>query len=482
MNFIMQRAIFFIALLLVWYLCYPNILQNMEETAFWTDAPDLYNIMYQWPKDWAEIASMYLAQYFIIHFIGAAIMALLPTIILLAFDVIIWQLFRNRRMQCLAFLPALLVVLLFLNDGMLTRYIQVVSAAIVLAMVVFVLTFKCKKLQLKYYSRWFLITGNVAPYVIILLMVVLVKTNPHQQSREYTAHIEHLAGERNWDELFDITYPERLTLDDNQKAYSLLALSQKGLLGEKLFNYPIKGLDNIFAHAKNFRFNSFFCHELGLPNEAIRYAFEEGQYMPAGASFGTVRRMVDWLIEKGDDPELVDFYLNILSHSSCNSLFVNSRTIKKINTPLKTKDFKPEFVGSPSFLYEASLKIEQDPTNTIARDYLLCGMLILGNTEAFYKLMNDLYVQMDNTPLPVHYLEALTMLCKTHPEIVSTYNISAKMQKAYLEFEQLSMSSPSEAQKKFEGTYWIYFSKLLDRKMEGIKENVNSLHNYEFGT
>lgn len=481
MNFIMQRAIFFIVLMMLWYVCFPNILLSMEENAFWTDAPDMTNVMYHLPADWAEIASNYLAQYFSIAFIGACVMAVLPTIVLLATDVIVWQLFRNRRLQCLSFIPAFVVAIMFMGDGMLTRYIQAAAIAMLIAAVLFLCTIKRWVFRFEFHSRPFLLLTNILPYVLIVIMAVVMMTSSGQKEREFNSHIEHLTQNRAWDELFDATYPVRNELNDNQMAYSLLALSQKGLMGERLFHYPIKGLENIFAHSKNFRFNSYFCHELGFPNEAIRYAFEEGQYMPSAASFGTMRRMVDWLIEKGDDPELVDFYLNLLQHSSCHDNFIQSRRVQMLQPVQEARHFEPEFVGSPSFLYEASLKLEQEPTNTIARDYLLCGMLVLGNVEAFYKLLNDTYVQTDDEKIPTHYLEALAMLSKAHPEIPSTYQLPNKVRMEYQRYAEMMTKNPVVAKKEYSSTYWAYYTKLKETSGTQIKIIDSNLMGGEFG-
>lgn len=464
-NFIMQRAIFFIALMLLWYVCYPNVLRSMEETAFWTDAPDMCNVMYHWPADWAKILSNYLAQYFIIPFWGASLMALLPLVVLLCADVVIWQLFRCRRLQCFAFIPGVVVAGLFVADGTLSRMLTVDLIAVVCALIVTICTLWRPLYRVTFNSKFWLTVTNLTPYILLIIMCLAVKTDNVLHSREFTQKIEHMAADSQWKDLFDLTYAERQKLDDNQTAYALLAASKVGELPNRLFHYNVKGLENIFAHNKNFRFNSFFCHELGLPNEAVRYAFEEGQYMPAGASFGTMRRMVDWLLEKGDDPQMVQFYMNILSHSSCHQNFIKTRSIFMNQEAMIKDEYEPEFVGSPSFLYESALTIERDPKNTRARDYLLCGMLLMGNNDAFMDLFERLYVETNDTRIPLHYLEALAMLQKTHPGIESSYNLPVKLVTNYQDF--LSLASQGEqgkqrALKKYYDTYWAY---LLRRDM-----------------
>lgn len=484
MNFIVQRAIFFIALMMLWYRLYPNILQSMEETAFWTDAPDMTKEMYHWPGDWAAIASNYMAQFFMDRFFGASIMALLATIVLLSSDVIIWQLFRCRRLQCLSFIPAVAVVLLFLNESMLTGYITVALWSMVTALIVFMCTFRRALRKVQFQSRPLLIITNLTPYLLLIIMGVMVWCNPQLKAREFNLKVEHMADNRNWEALYNATYPIRYELNDNQMAYSLLALSQKGQLGEKLFHYPVRGLDNIFAHSSNFRFNSYFCHELGPPNEAIRYAFEEGQYMPAGASFGTMRRMVDWILDKGDDNELAEFYMNILSHSSCHQNFINTRKIFMGQAHTQKKEPQPEFVGSPSFLYEAALVLEREPDNKRARDYLLCGLLLTGNTEAFFDMFERVFVETNDEKIPEHYLEALLVLKDSHPAIDSEYNIPVATEGSYRDFKQLMQNGEvgkSKALQRYANTYWAYLQRMHDTKQAEIKIDTQNILGPAFG-
>lgn len=312
----------------------------------------------------------------------------------------------------------------------------------------------------------------------------MVWCNPQLKAREFNLKVEHMADNRNWEALYNATYPIRYELNDNQMAYSLLALSQKGQLGEKLFHYPVRGLDNIFAHSSNFRFNSYFCHELGLPNEAIRYAFEEGQYMPAGASFGTMRRMVDWILDKGDDNELAEFYMNILSHSSCHQNFINTRKIFMGQAHTQKKEPQPEFVGSPSFLYEAALVLEREPDNKRARDYLLCGLLLTGNTEAFFDMFERVFVETNDEKIPEHYLEALLVLKDSHPAIDSEYNIPVATEGSYRDFKQLMQNGEvgkSKALQRYANTYWAYLQRMHDTKQAEIKIDTQNILGPAFG-
>lgn len=475
LHYLLQRAAFFAALFGVWSLCYPDLITTYEEQAFWTDAPDLTHVMYSWPADWAPLASHYLAQFFARPLLGATILALLPLIVLLSADVVVWGLTHRRPLLCLSFLPAAAVALVCLRQPMLTLLLQCAAVALILALGAAWFALRKSKSSPAPLPAYLRITAAAAPYIITAAMCIWAATDGRQRSRQFTAHIEHLAERRQWAELLSLTYPERKSLDANLLSYSLLALSEQGQLGNKLFHYPVEGLESIFAHDRNFRFNSYFCHELQLPNEAIRYAFEESQYMPAGASFGTMRRMVDWILEKGDDPELAEFYLNILSHSTCHDAFIATRRLFMGQKPLKQREVEPEFVGSPSFLYEAALVLEREPDNQRARDYLLCGLLLTGNTEAFYDVFQRIYVETNDAHIPDHYYEALLALEKTHPEIDSSYNIPVSIEAAYRNFRSLAAKGEggkAQAMKLYPHTYWAYLLRHAKTQQQGPQTEI----------
>lgn len=504
LHYFVQRALFFGALLMVWALCFPHVLRNMEEIAFWSDAPDMASVMYIWPADWAPLAAHFLAQFLAERWLGAALQALMALLVVLSFDAVLWRCFRRRRVLCLSFVPAAGMVLLCLRQPMLTLTIQCVAASLVLALLALIVTL------LPPAARLFPLTKGVAasrrwrdllaagmPYFVIIAMCIGAATDSRQRSREHTAQVEHLAEDGRWDELIALTYPERQTLDANLMAYSLLAQNQEGKLADKLFHYPVKGIESIFQHETNYRFNSFFCHALHLPNEAVRYAFEEGQYMPAGTSFGSLRRMVDWIIEKGDDPKLADFYINLLEHSSCHTDFTLSRRIalsqQTTNQPLPAVAAsqaassgaqpavaanqipEPEFVGSPSFLYEAALILEREPTNIQARDLLLCGLLLLGQTEAFFDVFERTYVETNDAAVPAHYIEALLLLKQSHPTIDSSYNIPIQTEAAYRDFSAIAAQGPrgrEQAIAKYPNTLWAYLARLGNKAASGPETEI----------
>ena len=455
---VMQRIAFLAMLVAVWLICFPHTLLHIEENSYWIDAPDMTSIIYQWPAEWSAIFSCYLGQFFQYRFWGALILGILPLLTLLAADVILWRLFRQRALLWLSFIPATWTALCQTGDSTLEPSIRIAVLMWMVAIIVLIVTFRSSLYSIKKPFRWMYRANALLPYLGIMTVAGILITDTSRRSTEFTNHIEHLTAEHQWDRVYELTYPKRYDLDDNLMSYSLLALSEKGLLPQQLFSYPVRGLENVFTSAENFRFNSFFCHELGLPNEAIRYAFEEGQYMPAGASFGTLRRMVDWILEKGDDPELANYYLNLLSHSSCHKQFIAARRIYMVQNQPKPIKHKPEYVGSPSFLHEAAVVFDRDPYNERARDYLLCGMLLTGNIDAFFTLFENIYVQTEDQPIPTHYMEALVELAASHPQIATSYTLPANMQQRYNNFCTL-LQQPrgnKRALEQFKDTYWAY--------------------------
>ena len=460
-----QHLLFAVALAMVWYVCYPHTLLHLEETDYWTDGPDTCHLLYLWPREWAEIAASYLMQFYKYRLAAVLIHVAMLLLVLLSCDVVVWRLSRRRRLLWLSFVPAAAVALLLQTaTATLVESLRWAVLAVVLAVVVAVLTCRWRRAVRSSSRRTFAtVAVRWLPFVITAVLVVLLTTDKTRRQTELTNRIEHLTAQEQWADVLALTYDRRYALSDNDMSYSLLALSQQGQLAERLFTYPVRGLENVYSPTENFRFNAFFCHALGLPNEAIRYAFEEGQYMPAGFAFGTIRRMTDWLIEKGDDPQLADYYLRLLDHTTCHRRYITDRRMRMLQSPDRVAQQAPEFVGSPSFLHEAAVVLDREPANTVARDYLLCGLLLLGRTDAFCQLFDQLYVQMDDKPLPRHYREALAAMRAKHPHVASTHQLGDDVVQAYQDFLRL-MRQPhtgrQQAADKYRETYWAYLLRL----------------------
>jgi hypothetical protein len=354
--YVAVRVMFFMALLLVWALCYPCTIAHFEDVAFYADTADCRAIQYQLPRDWLGFVGGYLSQFYFYILAGAAIQSLVPLLVMLIADWALWHVTRCVRALMLSLLPALAVAMMQTGRYSLSHSLGMLVGAAVVAAFIVMMPYRLWHRLLPVHPsssvrRWMVAAALLA----IVAMAVVMCVNRDRRSFEYDAQMERWAAGHEWSKMLDTSYPRRYQLNDMQMAYSLLALSERHRLADKLFTYPVMGVENLFYPNDNnpvqCRFNSFFCASLGLPNEAVRYAFEEGQGEAAGVSFGSTRRMVDWLLQRGGDMRQAAFALGLLARTSCNGDFVKTRRMF-LSAARRRQPRRVFFVGSESFVLE----------------------------------------------------------------------------------------------------------------------------------
>ena len=96
------------------------------------------------------------------------------------------------------------------------------------------------------------------------------------------------------------------------------------------------------------------------------------------------------------------------------------------------------------------------------RDYLLCGLLIDRNLEAFARTVTRYYEVADSLPLPRHYREALTLYTHSRSHPVLEYH-DAVTDEDYANLQELEAqyTDPRErhirVKENYQGSYWYYY-------------------------
>lgn len=464
-SYITTRLVFYLALLLVWHFCYAATLSHIEDVAFFANTPDITHIQYQMPFGILPLIGNYISQFYLYPWAGAIIQALFPLLALLLVDTILWHTTHKQNILWLSYIPAILVTFTQNGRNTLTYTLTIVLGILLITLIVLAIPHRRwqKLLKVQATMSWGWVSWLIT-LVAIIANSLLLASDQQRKDFEYNMQLEQWAASHDWSKILDTSYPRRYQLNNMQLSYSLLALSEQHRLADRLFTYPIRGIEDLYNPSDNnpvqCRFNSFFCAALGFPNEAIRYAFEEGQGEEAGISFGSTRRMVDWLIERGGDMRQVDYYLNLLSHATCQETFVNTRQMAMLGSS-KPQPKQIFFVGG-GFIVDTYMLYQMDPANRKALDYMLCGLLIMQRLEEFYSSFSQLWSQQHGQFIPRHYEEALVMLAKRHPEINVEYEISAETSSNYQRFLQLLNSGKdgkSKALAAYGETYWGYLLK-----------------------
>lgn len=160
-NFILQRALFFLVLAGAWY---TRLGSEGKAIAFSTDS-----FRSEWMKTIAEPVLPLLND----SFFGPLTLAFLSLTILLACDVIIWQLFKYRRMQCLSFLPAAWITIQYVGSPC-SYYLFWALLLSVVALVLFVITYKKRFITFSFDSKALLFITNILPFAIIALTAIAI--------------------------------------------------------------------------------------------------------------------------------------------------------------------------------------------------------------------------------------------------------------------------------------------------------------------
>ena len=117
--------------------------------------------------------------------------------------------------------------------------------------------------------------------------------------------------------------------------------------------------------------------------------------------------------------------------------------------------------GMDSPAYLAAIQRSGQAT-TAVRDYVLCGLLIDRQLDAFASAIPRYYDVSDSASLPRHYREALTLYThlRTHPTLVYHHPVT---EEDYADLQELEAQYPDSRERhirvkeKYLGSYWYYY-------------------------
>ena len=263
-------------------------------------------------------------------------------------------------------------------------------------------------------------TRSIYSYIILLLLVAIpfssFASNEERKQSEKYYKIARLAEEKDWNEVLNLVNSDENGNSDINIRFALLSESELGTLPDNLFRYPITHNDQFsFPHIYNLyetNFNRLFYRNLGVFDEAFHQAFEFGVLAKDGICFSSLRSMTDYAISIGDKT-LANKYITILSASSCNDKWLESR--RKQMSEINSKDYSEiplrsgSFVGLFKFNSEIVRLLEENPKNKKLLDYLLCGLLVEKKLDQF-EIIIKMFPLYKDKELPKAFGEAAAML------------------------------------------------------------------------
>lgn len=459
-------------LFVIWYLVYPHYLWWMEGNTFFTTAPDSLHLQYTLPFDWAEYVGSFLLQFYTYRVCGALLQMVFALIILCAADFVIARLFRNPKMLWLAFIPVAFFVSGQLQDFELTRSLWWCAVGVLAALIVWGATalFKMRRhISISRVSIPFL--SYLLPCMLLGGGVYFLLSKPENKAFEEICRLEYLADQKNWDSILSKATPEDARQSSLKLRFALLALSEKTILPEMLFRYSVAEPTCFFFERNDDPFcrdfNSLYFYHLGMDNEVIHHSFQAGLRSPCGINFRSMRIITDAYLRLGQN-RLGAKNLEVMKHTTCHGKWLKSRAdymsvTGETDRTGENGNENPFFFGARPFLSDMARLVDRYPENRKAVDYMLCGLLITRDLDRFYAVFTQIYARsyLSSSSLPRHYEEALLMLARERPEILTKFSFSSARAQEVQEFGALMRGGDMNRQLlkvKYSDTFWYYYS------------------------
>ncbi len=277
------------------------------------------------------------------------------------------------------------------------------------------------------------------------------------KSRETVAKVRYFTSLSEWDSVLAAATPAAAEKEPAILAPALLALGEKGLLGERLFTYDIRSEDDLDMvdqgdSYESLFFRSFLYSTLGCPSEAIHNLSQLGTLQPHGTGFLVLRSLILESFRAGNYA-LAEKYCSVLERSTLNKAYVKYfREQMKAGSPAArdSVDFRksvPLITHDP--FYNLYLLEGSAANQRAVRDRILCTLLLKGNLEGFHTmLMSSPYA---TGALPKHYQEALVMGGFEHE------GITQAVMERYIAFQSdLLGLTQSVARERYGDTFWLY--------------------------
>ena len=460
-----------VALSLIWFFRYPNLLVWLEGFSFFTTLPDYTFLNMDIQGASLRYVASWLLQFYRFPLAGAVIQALIPVLSAVCILVAVRSIFKEiEGLAWLAFLPLPWIVF-SQTGGDLTlvrslAYLAVVAAVSVVAMMVMLVPGLKKIVLPELFRNRILNYGLVAVSLVVSLFFVW--NSPVNRRYEQVAEVEHLAENQEWDRILETVSVQEAVVDEYMRKYVLLALSETGNLADYAFAYGLSGSEDfLFKDAKEplkQTFNMLFYKSACMHNSTIYFAYQQATLSVLGLTFDSVRALADAYIALGD-PVLGEKYVDIMEHTSCHGRWVKERRnmiagLSENICDAERSEFEKELWGD--FIPDMIRMSRKYPDIHKYSDYLMCGLLADRRAYEFYDIFKaaaDSRFASD-ARIPRIYQEALLMIVGHQPEEISRYSLNEDVLKSYSDFMTLvSQGRGMYAKKKYAGTYWSYIYK-----------------------
>lgn len=401
-------ALLFAAVFLTSYFAQRFSLSNQECLGLFLWTPDFLRECFSSTRPISHFFGSWLVQFYRYEYLGEAISAAIVTLIFLELRFIL----KRCGIICdtIAILGACICWNRMAHSSSPDRGVGLLLIGGLFCLICLLIKIKRKWEPKTLYS----IAGSI---IIILGTVFFISTDKEIKETEKWSLIEQAATNQAWDILLKTATPDQTRNVKEMLPYALLALNEKGQLGDKMFQYPINGPQDLDTEGMNtrrgFLFSSILYERLGCTNEAIHQTFQAACYLRHGTSFRTLRRLVQYYETLGNE-ELVNKYCEILSRSSLHKSFIAKHSNSSGEGEPSIKEMQD---GNMSYLagiinhdQQADLILLQKEgiSSRLMLDRYFCYFLAKGDLVNFskqFEIAKEYY-----TTIPRHFSEALDLL------------------------------------------------------------------------
>ena len=392
--------------------------------------------------------------------------------------VVLYDIYCGRKRYiylavCLAagiFLPLLIrhSYLLTLKQAYIYPYPSVNHGLSIIVLAVIVLLYVCfRNLKFKILKPAVMLFAFVS---LLLLISRLVQTTDKDRENLFGMIIE--THDENWDRVLSIS--EKAALNNFVATiYTNIALSQKSLLGERLFDFyqPFtSGLMPRFTASTNVIENltaSDVYYYLGDMDMAQRGTLFALISSPKKRSAQLVGRLVDINLSIGDTTA-ANKYIQMLESTLFHKKKIESGNKKSIQRRERVI-FNADIIRNEhNILAALELLVKSNPDNLTAVNYLLCYYLLNIDIFSFFEAYT-LYGKKESNHIPKVYAEALIIYCTVTgtTDKVADYGIHPDIIRSFSDYNRLYKQSGDNLNlmlERYPNSYWPFYQAAILRR------------------
>jgi hypothetical protein len=276
------------------------------------------------------------------------------------------------------------------------------------------------------------------------------------RSDETTAKVRYATYKGDWNKVLDNVTPQSSIDRPEMMPYAFLAMGFTGELGDRLFTYPIKNIEEFDMEGlhtvEGNYFNSLLNYYMGNHNEAIHHIFQYSCHFPHGMTHFSLSQLIRYNNSLGNYT-MVRKYAQILSRSPRYS----SSARKLLKRFEGAQDSLPPAGHLSSSAHTTTNNPPHDLiqlslagiNSRIAQERFLCYLMLQGSLEYFVEAFKIFKWER----IPRHYEEAL-LLIGVNPD---EFGISAGSQRLFnvITSAMMQLDMPT-VDRMAKGTYWEY--------------------------